>query len=341
MFVPVVDKNQKPLMPTTPSRAKRWIKSGKATPFWNHGVFCVRLNVEPSDRKTQDVVIGVDPGSKKEGFTVKSSAHTFINIQADAVTWVKDVVKIRRLMRNNRRRRKTPCRQPRPNRAQHKQFVAPSTKARWQWKLRLLVWMRRMYPVTCVVVEDIKAITKKGKRRWNKTFSQLEYGKAWFYQQIKVMGIRLEKRFGFDTKALRDALGLKKSHSKLSSRFDAHCVDSWVLANEQTGGHIAPDNTEMLLISPLRLHRRQLHMLEPATGGIRQRYGGTRSLGFKRGSLVKNKKYGVAYVGGYRDVKGCPGTRLTLHDPHSGERVCRATRPESCQFLTFNSWITS
>ncbi len=50
MFVPVVDRNQKPLMPTTSSRARRWIKSGKATGFFKKGVFCIRLNQEPSDR---------------------------------------------------------------------------------------------------------------------------------------------------------------------------------------------------------------------------------------------------------------------------------------------------
>ena len=89
VFVPVVDKNQKPLMPTSWPGAKRWIKSGKATPFYKKGVFCVRLNVEPSGRRTQDTAIGIDPGSKREGFTVKSEAHTYINILADAVTWVK------------------------------------------------------------------------------------------------------------------------------------------------------------------------------------------------------------------------------------------------------------
>ena len=45
MFVPVVDHQQHPLMPTTPARARRWIQNGKATPFWKQGVFCVRLNV--------------------------------------------------------------------------------------------------------------------------------------------------------------------------------------------------------------------------------------------------------------------------------------------------------
>ena len=119
MFVPVVDSNQKPLMPTTPNRARRWVKSGKATPFWKKGVWCVRLNIEPSGRQTQDVVVGIDPGSKKEALTVASAAHCYLNIQADAVTWVGKVIKSRRQMRRARRSRKCPYRQlPWPNRVQ-------------------------------------------------------------------------------------------------------------------------------------------------------------------------------------------------------------------------------
>ena len=45
IFVPVVDTEDNPLMPTTPSRARKWVKSGKATHFWKGGFFCVRLNV--------------------------------------------------------------------------------------------------------------------------------------------------------------------------------------------------------------------------------------------------------------------------------------------------------
>jgi len=39
MFVPVVDTHQQPLMPTTPARARRWMKSGKATLFWKGASF--------------------------------------------------------------------------------------------------------------------------------------------------------------------------------------------------------------------------------------------------------------------------------------------------------------
>ena len=105
MTVPVMNKKNEPLMPTIPSRARKWIKSGKATPFWKKGIFCVRLNIVTLEHK-QDIVIGIDPGSKKEGFTVKSTAHTMINVQADAVTHVKKAVETRSTMRRSRRNRK-------------------------------------------------------------------------------------------------------------------------------------------------------------------------------------------------------------------------------------------
>lgn len=330
LYVPVVDINQKPLMPTTPNRAKTWIKSGKATPFWKKGLFCVRLNVEPSDRKVQTVAVGIDPGSKKEAFTVKSEVHTYLNIQADAVTWVKDALKTRREMRRARRFRTTPCRKPRFNRA--KGGLSPSTKARWQWKLRICNWLKKMYPITDFVVEDIKASTK-GRRRWDASFSPLEVGKAWFYEYLKGLGT-LTLKHGWETKELRDNAGLKKISNKMSESFNAHCVDSWVLANAVVGGHIKPDHTNILLVTPLRFHRRQLHALQPSKGGIRRRYGGTISLGFKRGSLVKHPKFGLTYVGG--NSRG----KISLHSIADGQRLCQNAVPKDCKFLAFNSWMT-
>jgi hypothetical protein len=330
LFVPVVDSNQNPLMPTTPNRVATWIKSGKATPFWKRGIFCVRLNVEPSARVIQPVTIGVDPGSKKEGFTIKSEGHTYLNIQTDAVTWVKDAVKTRREMRRARRFRTTPCRQPRFNLA--KGGLPPSTKARWQWKLRVCTWLTKMYPVGSFVVEDIKA-RSTGKRRFDISFSTLEVGKRWFYSELSTIG-EVRTKQGYETKELRDDLGLKKNKNKMAETFETHCVDSWVLANSWVGGHTLPDNKEMLLITPLRFHRRQLHMLQPSMGGVRKLYGGTRSLGFKRGSLVKHPKWGLSYVG------GTSNDRISLHSLADGQRLCQNANPIDCKFLAFNSWRT-
>src|SRR5215472_9246658 len=167
MFVPVVDQHQQPLMPTTPARARRWIKSGKATHFWKGGVFCVRLNVEPSARVLQPVAVGIDPGSKREGCSVTSASHTYLNIQAEARDGVKDPVAHKRRMRRTRRGRNTPCRKPRRNRKQSKKKLPPSTRARWHWKLRLATFLCHLFPVSVFVVEDITARTKPHKRRWN------------------------------------------------------------------------------------------------------------------------------------------------------------------------------
>jgi hypothetical protein len=323
MFIPTVNSKNEPLMPTSPSRARKWIRSGKVTPFWKKGIFCVRLNIKTKEYK-QKIAVGIDPGSKKEGFTIKSQAHTFLNIQADAVTWVKDAVEIRRNTRKARRQRKCPYRKPRFNKA--KGGLSPSTKARWQWKLRILSWLYKLFPVSHVIVEDIKAKTT-GKKNWDKSFTQLEVGKFWFYSQIPNLILKL----GYETKELRDSLGLKKSKNKLSNDFSAHCVDSWVLANFIVGGHTVPGNKKILYLKPLRFHRRQLHVLKPSVGGIRKKYGGTMSLGLKRGSLVKHKGK-LYYVGG--TSKG----KISLHDISNGERLGRSFKIEDCKFLCYNSW---
>lgn len=330
-FVPVVDQDQKPLMPTKPSRARRWIKEGKATPFWKCGVFCVRLNVDPSAREYQEVAVGIDPGSKREAFTVKSAAHTFLNIQTSTPYWVKDAMNTRRVMRFSRRA-KTPCRQPRWNRTSglSKGNLPPSTLARWQWKLRISKWLAKMFPISCFVIEDIKAHTYGG-RKWNASFSPLQQGKRWLYSRLAKIA-KVDLKQGWETKALRRLFGLKKSANKLAEIFDSHCVDSWVLSNSSVRGHRAPDNKAILFIEPLRFHRRQLHAICPGEGGLRRAYGGTRSMSLKRGSIVNHAKHGVCYIGGTMLGK------VSLHSLASGKRVTQAAKLDEIRFLTFNSW---
>ena len=328
MFIPVVDQNQKPLMPTTPSRARRWIRDGKATGFFKRGVFMVRLNIEPSDHKTLPIIVGIDPGSRKEGFSIVSEKHTFLNIQTSTPDWVKEHIKTRRIMRHTRRYRKTPYRANRQNRAHGS--LPPSTKARWQWKLRVCWWLKKMFPITAFVVEDVQATTKRGKR-WNQHFSPMHAGKQFFYEELGKLG-RVSTKQGWETAQLRERYGLKKSSNKMAETFNAHAVDAWVLANSWLEGQTEPEQIELLCLTPLRFHRRQLHRLQPESGGIRKLYGGTRSHGLKRGSLVKHLKYGVCYVGGHLK------DRISLHSLTDGKRLCQNAQPQDCRMLTYNSW---
>ena len=178
IFVPVVDAEHQPLMPTTPARARRWIKGGKATAFWKGGLFCVWLNLEPSSRQIQRVAVGMDPGFKKEALVVASAAHTYLNLQADAREGVKEAEKRSTQMRRSRRSRHTPCRKMRQNRKQSKRKLPPSTRARGPWKLRLARWLCCLFPVAVFVVEDIKASTKPNKRRWNSSFSRSRWASS-------------------------------------------------------------------------------------------------------------------------------------------------------------------
>lgn len=332
LYVPVVSLTGAPLMPCHPARARELVRRGQALRRFQAGHFYLRLT-ERDAGVCQDVVVGIDPGSKKEGYCVKSEARTFLNIQADAVTHVKDAVADRREARRSRRYRKTPCRAPRLNRAHG--GIAPSTKARWGAKLRVLDILRARYPLMEAVVEDVKARTRKGveNRRWNASFSPLEVGKHWFYDEVRAR-MSLRTVAGHETAAMRKALGLSKTSNKMAEVFEAHCVDAWVLAHHAVGGSPVPDNRRLVLMSPIRLHRRELHRRQPAQGGVRGPYGGTRSLGFTRGSLVAHRKYGVAYVGG--TIKD----RISLHERASGKRLCQNARPAECLFLTYNTWRT-
>lgn len=326
-YVPVVSSSGKALMPCHPARARKLVRSGRALRRFSKGLFCIHL-CDRADGATQPVACGIDPGSKKEGLTVKSASHTFLNIQADAVTWVRDAVEVRRIMRRSRRNRKTPCRQPRANRARG--CLSPSTRSRWGWKLRLARWLSALYPISCFVVEDIKAVTK-GKRRWDSSFSPLQVGKNWFYGELRNVS-RVETKEGWETKDLRDEVGLVKTRRKMTEVFAAHCVDSWVLANWWVGGHATPDNTRLLCVTPLHWHRRKLHMMQPSKGGLRKRDGGTRSMGFKRGSMVRHPRHGVVYVGGTK------AGRISLHSFVDGKRLSQNAKPSECRFLGCSSW---
>ena len=66
----VLDKDHKPLMPTTPARARRILKKGRARVHKLHP-FTIRLvDRTLADSKVQSVLVKIDPGSKETGIAV-------------------------------------------------------------------------------------------------------------------------------------------------------------------------------------------------------------------------------------------------------------------------------
>jgi len=326
-YVPVISSTGKPLMPCHPARARELVRRGRAVRRFRKGFFYIQL-LDRSEGQTQHVICGIDPGSKREGFTIKDTKRTFLNLLADTVTHVKEAVAIRRKMRRSRRYRKTPCRKPRANRRCG--GIPPSILARWGWKLRLSRFLCSLYPIDLFVVEDIKARLRKGQKRWNVSFSPLQIGKEWFYWELrKLAPVTLVK--GYETAQMREELGLRKSSRKDEESFWSHCVDSWVLAASAVGGSV-PEDTWIVRIAPLRFRRRSLHLRQSAKGSVRRRHGGTVSLGLRRGTQVLHPRFGFCYVGGYM------GDRLSLHAVRDGRRLTRGARQEDLTVLAPCSW---
>lgn len=340
MRIPVVDTRGVAQMPCTPAKARHLFKSGKARPKRNKlGLFYVQLCYEQKPTN-QPLVAGVDPGSQFEGFSVVGTQDTVLNLMVEAPKHVQDTVEARRTMRRARRFRK--WRRPKrfDNRLSRKQRIPPSTRSRWEAKARVIKHLLTILPLTDVVVEDVQAMTRKGKGgRWNGSFSPVQVGKEHLYRLLREMGLEVHLKEGWQTKELRGQYGLKKTKSKSQQSFESHAVDTWVMAASVSGAP-KPTCTRLWYLVPAVLNRRKLHMLQASKGGNRRPQGGTRSLGLKRGTMVQHKKYGLCTVGGFDRKK----RTISLHAYRTNKRLTQGAKVEACRVLTwvaFRSWLVT
>lgn len=317
MRIPVVSSQNQPLMPTKPSRARKWIRDGKAVGKFNDlGQFYVQLIDEPSGSKTQSIVIGIDPGKLYSGIGVQSSkatlftAHLVLPFQK-----VKDRMEQRAMMRRGRRGRRInrkitfklrAHRQKRFNNRRGSK-LPPSIRANRQLELRVISELHKVFPVTGIVYEIVKA---KG----SKSFSPVMVGQKWMLTQLAEFA-PVETRKGWETSQLRTQLGLiKQKHQKGDPIPETHAVDGIALAcsafiqyesfqtNRERGhqwvGEVTTTSAPFKVIRRPPISRRQLHLMVPAKGGIRRKYGGSMTRhGFRKGDLVSSPK-GFGYVSG-------------------------------------------
>jgi hypothetical protein len=319
-MVPVLDSNKQPLMPCSEKRARKLMEKGEAKAYWQKGIFCIKLIKEPSNRAYQPVALGIDPGSKREGYTVLTEKNVVLNITTNTPDWVKEKMDTRRNLRRSRRYRKTPYRKCRWNRSslRNTDRLTPSTKARWGAKLRITKQLLAILPITNINVEDIKAISKEDKATWNKSFSPLEVGKRWFYCELKLLGIDLKKTEGYDTKKHRDEREFPKGKDKLAYAWSAHNSDSHSLAELALNVLVKPF-LGLHRIDFLKHYRRQLHIQQPEKNNLRRRHGTTVSMGMSKGSVV-NYKGRLVYLG------GASNERVSIHNILTGQRMSKHAR---------------
>lgn len=193
--VPVVSQEGKPLMPTKSSRARRWVKEGKAVGKWSDiGIYYVQL-INSAGNETQIVVAGVDPGKSYAGIGVQSAKFTLVRLHLILPFGrVKQRMEQRRMLRRSRRSRRINRklsfklrnhRQVRfNNRKQSK--VPPSIKASRQLELRVVRELSKIFPLTAIGYERVRADvdrTKRKKAKSGKGFSPVMSGQLWAISQ--------------------------------------------------------------------------------------------------------------------------------------------------------------
>jgi hypothetical protein len=225
----------KPLMPMKATRVKKFIESSQGKIRYDRKlkVHYLQLLVSPSGIDTQDIVIGFDPGSTYDGISVVSPNYHHINIELiqRPKKGKNAISSFKKRQASNRRGRRCRLRHRRirfSNRTSSK--LTPTIRANVEFRQWLISKLIKIYPISKIVVEDVRF------NHYNCTegraFSLVEQGKTKLYQFIKSLGLSLELVDGFNTKNLRvRSFGYdSKVREKDRQVFEAHCIDSFVLA---------------------------------------------------------------------------------------------------------------
>lgn len=328
MRVPVLAPDGLPLMPTKPSRARRWLREGKAKVVCNDlGIFQIQLIECPRTTNTQPIAVGIDPGKLYTGVGVQSKLFTLwlAHLQLPFQT-VKDRMSRRSKMRRSRRGRRInrkvafKLRAHREKRFDNrkKRKIPPSIKANRELELRVIKELSLIYPITTIVYEVVKAAGDKG-------FSPVMVGQKWMCENLNAYA-EVKQLEGWQTANIRQQLGLyKQKHSKCDAIPATHAVDGVALACSAFIKYSMVDSQSMRWIGEVKItpapftvirrppvSRRQLHLMLPSKGGKRRKYGGTVTRhGFRKGDYVKATKGKKTFFGW---VSGDTETQVSVSD---------------------------
>ena len=369
--VPVQNPDGSPGMPTKASRARRWVREGKATGHWNDaGVYYVRLVDEPSSRNLQPVVVGVDPGKSYTGIAIQSSqftlytAHLVLPFQrvkermgAAVIKKGKIIKNIRgralhrRVRRSQRLNRKIPFeqrahRQKRFDNRRSEGKIPPSIRAAREMEIRVVTELAKIYPVSRIVYEIIKADVdltsgRKGASS-GKGFSPVMVGQGWAVNQLSsiapVKKVEGWQKNGNGTSQIRKYLGLVKVEDKKAQTPQSHAVDGIALASTEFIrfgvtpyvdrdiwdwiGSVTVTDAPFRVITRPAYFRRALHFDNANKGGQRKGKGGTLTpFGVRCGDKVMATQAGktvIGWVGGYTQT--AKSQKVSVYD-HNWKRL--------------------
>ena len=318
-------------MPTKASRARRWINGGKAIPKWSKlGIFYVQLKINAGNRG-QEVVLGMDTGAKFDGTAIVSKREVLQTGMLELPKGIVRRVNQRRSQRRFRRYRK--CRRracKSNNRRRPSGWIAPSQNSKVEFRLKVIEELRRLYPITKAVLEDVRF--NHYRKRWGKFFSTAEIGKMRLYDTLFEWFGEVKLVDGVDTAKSREEYKAKKSSNKSERSVHSHAIDALVISAREAGLNVLRI-CSFFVWKRHQYPRRWLHKFQFEQGGKRRREGGSISLGgFRKGDIVFWKDR-LARVGGYMNE------RVSLHNIDlDNKRFTQNADPDECIRL-FNQRI--
>ncbi|MHB1041529.1 MAG: RRXRR domain-containing protein [Eubacteriales bacterium] len=224
----------KPLMPTTPKKARLLMSDGLAKPRRNKlGVFYIQMTRTVGD-STQSMAMAVDPGAKYDGVAVASHKQVELTGMVFLPVGVPGKMEARRNLRRARRFRNTPRRPARfDNRRRKGYWLAPTQRSKVECRLKIVRELCKIFPVRIIVTEDVRY--NHYRHRDGKYFSTVEIGKTLTYREYKSLAeLRLVEVT--DTDAWRIKFGLEKRTDKKWEQVpETHANDAVAMLMGVTG----------------------------------------------------------------------------------------------------------
>ena len=184
----VLDKNKKPLMPSTAFRARELLAQGKAT-LIKLQPFTILIK-EREGGGVQAIEIKIDPGSKTSGialvghFKKRMTLIWAANLEHRGVA-IKSSLESRRAIRRGQRFRKTRYREARfDNRKRQEKWLAPSLQSRVDNICHWIKRLQKLTPISSIALETV---------RFNMQKIQNPEITGELYQQGELMGYEIRE----------------------------------------------------------------------------------------------------------------------------------------------------
>lgn len=149
-------------MPCSTRKARLLLKEKKAKIF-KYEPFTIQLNIATGETK-QNITLGIDSGYKNVGVSATTEKQELYSAEITLRTDIVDLLSTRRLLRKNRRSRKTRYRKARfLNRVKNKGWLAPSVENKIETHLRIIKKILNILPISKIIIETAQFDIQKIK----------------------------------------------------------------------------------------------------------------------------------------------------------------------------------